>query len=296
MNLSSKDNIIKLDVGGIHYKTTLDTITYDSNSMLANMFSGRHKLIVDSDGYYFIDRDGEIFKYIIKYLRDKTLDIGGFSDSLINDIMKEADYFNLEGLVEICSKKKYYLLDIASKNVNINLVEFEKEFNIVFAPEILHKYTSKSKYRFENIHIDRNSYYGFKNVLNSCFVSENGGSTTYYHHFMILSVNIPLFNRKSQEDPIVWFSFDQCPNQDIKPAIDFIQKWSDVFIIKTLMNNKDIRIDTYHPNQYNDDNTFEKLINTNIIYHPYCKIKTNLSTRSYEPTALGLVLEFYIKI
>ena len=38
--------------------------------MLAAMFSGRHELDTDSEGRYFIDRDGKYFKYILNFLRD----------------------------------------------------------------------------------------------------------------------------------------------------------------------------------------------------------------------------------
>lgn len=38
--------------------------------MLAAMFSGRHDLDTDSEGRYFIDRDGTYFKHILNYLRE----------------------------------------------------------------------------------------------------------------------------------------------------------------------------------------------------------------------------------
>jgi len=54
---------IKLNVGGKIYKTTLDTLRKDPNSMLCAMFSGRFELKADEDdGAYFIDRDGELFR------------------------------------------------------------------------------------------------------------------------------------------------------------------------------------------------------------------------------------------
>ena len=54
---------IKLNVGGKIYKTTLDTLRKDQNSMLCAMFSGRFELKADEDdGAYFIDRDGELFR------------------------------------------------------------------------------------------------------------------------------------------------------------------------------------------------------------------------------------------
>ena len=54
---------VKLNVGGKIYKTTLDTLRRDPDSMLCAMFSGRHQLKADEeDGAYFIDRDGKLFR------------------------------------------------------------------------------------------------------------------------------------------------------------------------------------------------------------------------------------------
>ena len=55
---------VKLNVGGKIYKTTLETLRKDPDSMLCAMFSGRHELKPDGeDGAYFIDRDGKLFRY-----------------------------------------------------------------------------------------------------------------------------------------------------------------------------------------------------------------------------------------
>ena len=57
------DRTVKLNVGGKIYKTTLETLRKDSDSMLSIMFSGRHELKPDAeDGAYFIDRDGKLFR------------------------------------------------------------------------------------------------------------------------------------------------------------------------------------------------------------------------------------------
>ena len=57
---------IKLNVGGKIYKTTLDTLRKDPDSMLCAMFSGRFELKADEDdGAYFIDRDAELFRYVL---------------------------------------------------------------------------------------------------------------------------------------------------------------------------------------------------------------------------------------
>ena len=54
---------IKLNVGGKIYKTTLDTLRKDPDSMLCAMFSGKFDLKADEeDGAYFIDRDAKLFR------------------------------------------------------------------------------------------------------------------------------------------------------------------------------------------------------------------------------------------
>jgi hypothetical protein len=126
-----ENNIIKLNVGGIKYETTLNTLTSDTNSMLANMFSGRHPMKPDNEGYHFIDRDGKVFDYIIKYLRDKKVNLDNIDISIVENIKDEAVYFNITGLVDLCSKK---ILSTSSKyNVSLeSLPENEiKKFEIV---------------------------------------------------------------------------------------------------------------------------------------------------------------------
>jgi hypothetical protein len=126
-----ENNIIKLNVGGIKYETTLNTLTSDTNSMLANMFSGRHPMKPNDEGYYFIDREGEIFKYIIKYLRDRKLNMDDIDILTIKNITDEAEYFQIEGLIELCSKK----ISTSSKyNISLEplsedeIKKFETEF------------------------------------------------------------------------------------------------------------------------------------------------------------------------
>ena len=63
--------IVRLSVGGIHFETSIETLCKgDPDSMLSAMFSGRHNVMKDEEGRYFIDRDGTHFRYILNYLRD----------------------------------------------------------------------------------------------------------------------------------------------------------------------------------------------------------------------------------
>ena len=90
------DSVIHLNVGGHKFDTTVATMTRFPGSMLGAMFSGRHQLPKDKDGYYFIDQDGTHFRHIINFLRNPE----GFVVTLKG-----------EELAELKSQAAYYLLD-----------------------------------------------------------------------------------------------------------------------------------------------------------------------------------------
>ena len=55
-------SIVKLNVGGYIYQTSLVTLRKDPDSKLCAMFSGSHELKPEEEeGAYFIDRDGKLF-------------------------------------------------------------------------------------------------------------------------------------------------------------------------------------------------------------------------------------------
>lgn len=90
---------VKLNVGGKIYQTTLSTLLKDPNSMLSAMFSGRHELNQDEeDGAYFIDRDGELFRYVLNYLRNDELFCP--DDKLFQkELLAEARFYQLQGMI-----------------------------------------------------------------------------------------------------------------------------------------------------------------------------------------------------
>lgn len=53
--------VICLNVGGMYFTTRLSTLRRYEDTMLAAMFSGRHYIPHDSEGRFFIDRDGTYF-------------------------------------------------------------------------------------------------------------------------------------------------------------------------------------------------------------------------------------------
>jgi len=128
-------NVIKLDVGGVLYKTTKDTLTKYSDSMLASMFSGRHPLQPDENGYHFIDRDGKIFEYILKFLRDDNINLDDVPKNILKNIMDEAKYYCLDGLIKLLEKDNHMNAKLLQKVFfahNIDVEEFEKKLKEVY--------------------------------------------------------------------------------------------------------------------------------------------------------------------
>jgi len=65
---------VHLDVGGHKFTTSLPTLTSVPDTYLEVMFSGRYPLAADPDGEFFIDRNGDLFRHILSYLRDPGRD------------------------------------------------------------------------------------------------------------------------------------------------------------------------------------------------------------------------------
>ena len=93
---------IKLDIGGHVYTTSMQTLARDPNSMIAAMFSGKHELHQETDGSYFIDRDGTYFRYILNFLRDGYIDAGTLPNEAValKELLREAKYYQLNELAE----------------------------------------------------------------------------------------------------------------------------------------------------------------------------------------------------
>ena len=101
-----QESRVRLDIGGHTFTTSTQTLRRDTDSMLAAMFSGRHPLKQESDGSYFIDRDGTHFRYILNFLRDGTVDEGTLPSDVVTlkEILREAKYYQISELVTYMEK------------------------------------------------------------------------------------------------------------------------------------------------------------------------------------------------
>jgi len=158
--------IIKINIGGVLYQTTKNTLSKDQNSMLASMFSGRHPIQPDENGYHFIDRDGKIFEYIIKFLRDDKINLDDVPKNIIKNIMDEAEYYNMTSLLTFLQKH------ITPEYDNIGNGEY-----------VLQKVFSMRNIDIEKFEIFFKEVYSLDNLIKS----KNGGTSSEYcnDHFLV---------------------------------------------------------------------------------------------------------------
>ncbi|KAK3105744.1 hypothetical protein FSP39_004712 [Pinctada imbricata] len=93
------NEIVRLNVGGIIHTTSRATLCTYPESMLGIMFRGDFGATIDENGHYFIDRDGEIFKHILNFLRSNRLTLP--SDFKEWDLLcGEADFYQIQPLLD----------------------------------------------------------------------------------------------------------------------------------------------------------------------------------------------------
>lgn len=92
------DNRIYLDVGGQRFTTTIKTLTQQINSIFfKTLITEKWNINTNSiDNPIFIDRDGRLFDYILKYLRTGELNID--DKTTRKELLTEAKYYKLQNL------------------------------------------------------------------------------------------------------------------------------------------------------------------------------------------------------
>jgi len=95
------DEIITINVGGRHFTTFKSTLLRFSHSILARMISGSIPMRKDREGRIFLDRDPNIFGFVLEYLRSSKLTL---SEDQMNQylvqLIQEAEYLMIDPLLD----------------------------------------------------------------------------------------------------------------------------------------------------------------------------------------------------
>ena len=95
--------IVRLNIGGREYVTSKSTLQMDPEGMLATMISGRVPSAKINDAY-FIDRDPDLFCYVLEFLRTGHVELPN-SEGSWRRLEREADFFMLPSLQQLIRSK-----------------------------------------------------------------------------------------------------------------------------------------------------------------------------------------------
>ena len=97
MNQTFTSDIINLNVGGSRFSTSRQTLCSIQDSFFSSLLSGRIPTCRDETGALFIDRDPDLFKKILNFLRTKELDLNGVD---VAQLRHEAEFYGIVPLVK----------------------------------------------------------------------------------------------------------------------------------------------------------------------------------------------------
>lgn len=103
------EEIVRLNVGGVVFQTTRNTLLFDAESRFSGMFSNDQTF--DDVADVFIDRDGTHFRYILNYLRTGFITLPR-DITAIQELLIEAEYYELKEIIEELTKPCYQIKGI----------------------------------------------------------------------------------------------------------------------------------------------------------------------------------------
>lgn len=99
-------NYVRFDVGGYLYVCHKNTLLRFEDSVLAKYISPNFDKRTTEMDFITIDRDGKHFGSILNYMRDtSSLDLTTWSSNDLKDLLREADFYCLSELVELCDNE-----------------------------------------------------------------------------------------------------------------------------------------------------------------------------------------------
>ncbi|KAK0403494.1 hypothetical protein QR680_016951 [Steinernema hermaphroditum] len=115
LHLRHVTDVIELNVGGRHFTTQYQTLLSATSRYFVNMFtldqrSGR--VVINKDyitedraGKIFVNRDGDLFKYILQFMRDGKRCVLPTDTVTLRQLHREAEFFGIDTLQNLISER-----------------------------------------------------------------------------------------------------------------------------------------------------------------------------------------------
>jgi hypothetical protein len=138
-------SIIILNVGGKKFSTSLSTLRSIQGTFFDTMFGERWNPRPLEDGSYFIDRDPKVFRYILNFLRDGTIDLDLLSASEAKAIEKDASFYQIPSLLALlATRSNYNYISNSNNNSNNNINTTNRQVFFVKPQEVSISNNSKT--------------------------------------------------------------------------------------------------------------------------------------------------------
>ncbi len=103
--MKSSNEIVSLNIGGCVYTSSRFTLSRYPKSLFVSLFDDEKDWTKDKDGQYWIDGNGEMFRYVLDFLRRGSLVVpDDFKD--FDLLEKEADFYKLPEMTKAIHDKK----------------------------------------------------------------------------------------------------------------------------------------------------------------------------------------------
>ncbi|CAL2033840.1 unnamed protein product [Caenorhabditis brenneri] len=170
--MASNCNIVKLNIGGTVFQTAKSTVT-KFDGFFKTMLETDIPITKDESGAIFIDRSAKYFDVILNFMRDGHVELPETIRE-VKELCMEAEYYLLDGLVELCSVNIKAANDTVKLNVGGTVFQTTKDTLTRHSEYFRTLMNDESKViRDENgcIFINRSpKYFGF--ILNA-MINEN---------------------------------------------------------------------------------------------------------------------------
>eukprot|EP00920_Eleutheroschizon_duboscqi_P000793 GHVT01002062.1.p1 GENE.GHVT01002062.1~~GHVT01002062.1.p1 ORF type:complete len:444 (-),score=20.31 GHVT01002062.1:124-1455(-) len=90
------ETMVDLNVGGVVFETSRHTLVQQPGSFLESLLSGRYNVSRDRNGRIFLDRDSELFRIILNFLRNPSAPCVPRDDAESDAVAREAEFYGIK--------------------------------------------------------------------------------------------------------------------------------------------------------------------------------------------------------